>query len=66
MDKVPEGRVDYSKKFVADLDNFISGGEKLFHGKLKEDLWLINYHDKAKPLGLGKGERTLSWATHLS
>ena len=40
--------------------------KKLFHGKLKEDLWLINYHDKAKPLGLGKGERTLSWRQNSS
>ena len=56
----------YPKRWnISSQKNFISGGEKLFHGKLKEDLWLINYHDKAKPLGLGKGERTLSWATHL-
>ncbi len=26
---------------------------------------MINYHDKNKIVGSGKGERTLAWATHL-
>ena len=37
----------------------------MFHGKITEDLYLINYHDKNKVIGLGKGKRTLTWATHL-
>ena len=62
---VPEGRIDYSRKFSVDIENYDPGTEKLFHGKVAEDLYLINYHDKNKIVGLGKGERTLAWATHL-
>lgn len=64
-DHAPDGRVNYNYNLASDLGNFIPGTEKLFHGKLTEDLYLINYHDKSKVICLGKGERTLTWATHL-
>ena len=65
LPEVPEGRVDYSRKFAADLENFIPGTERLFSGKLTEDLYVINFHDKNLPIGFGEGRRTLSWGTHI-
>jgi hypothetical protein len=62
---IPDDRVNYNYNLANDLGNFIPGTEKLFHGKLSEDLYLINYHDKNLNLGINKGERTMKWATHL-
>jgi hypothetical protein len=64
-DHAPDGRVNYNYNLASDLGNFIPGTERLFHGKLSEDLYLINYHDKNVNLGINKGKRTMKWATHL-
>ena len=64
-DHIPNGRIDYTDRFSSSLKNFSPGTERLFHGKITEDLYLINYHDKNKIIGLGEGKRTLTWATHL-
>lgn len=59
---IPENRIDYRYGFLEDLINFENKDVHLFHGKLKEDLCLVNYHDKSKPLGIGPGTRSMRWA----
>ena len=61
-----EGRIDYSDRFLGDISNFVEGTAKLHNGKLKEDLYLVNYHDFDKELGAGRDGRTLKWATHIA
>lgn len=68
-EEISVGRGDYSKNFLPDLKNFQAGTSKLHHGKLQEDLYLVNIHDKDKKLVFnsnpGPDERTLQWGTHL-
>lgn len=55
----------YTKGFFESLENFEKGTSKLHSGKLKEDLYLVNCHDKNKILGAKENGRTMEWATHL-
>jgi len=61
-DEVPIGRIDYRAKFSESLKDFQKGSSKLVNTKLKEDLYLVNYHDISKPIGDG---RSIEWATHF-
>ena len=46
------------EKFAKDVVDTFTKDVKLFHGKVKEDMVLINFHDGAVPVGNG---RTLAW-----
>ena len=58
---MPNGRIDYSKKFTNDLKDFVKGTSKLHHGALKDDLYILHLFDKNKPLD----QRSMKWWTQL-
>lgn len=60
--EVPSHRIDYSREFFNDLEEFLAGTTSLHDDIIKEDLYAANFHDYEAILG---ERRSLKWATHI-